>query len=108
MSWSTSTSKPVLKIAAEVELEKLFTQAINSGGVQTQGVTQAEVVRNLGSVADQIRVAKAAAVELLKVIPGPYVSISLSGHANGVGWHKKDGYANDCISVSVSQWVEGS
>lgn len=108
MSWSTSTPKPVLKIAAEVELEKLFTQAINSGGVQTQGVTQEQVDRNLGSVADQIRAAKAAALELLKVIPGTHVSISLSGHANGVGWHKKEGYANDCISVSVTQWIEGS
>ena len=52
---------------------------------------------------DQLETAKNAARELLKGIPGPYVIISLSGHANGTGWNKKDSYANDSISVSVSQ-----
>jgi len=55
---------------------------------------------------DQLRVAKQAAKLLLASVPGPAVTISLSGHANGVGWQKKEGWANDCISVNVTQAVE--
>ena len=53
---------------------------------------------------DQFAAAKRAAKEILKTIPGPFVKIQLSGHANGVGWQKKDGYANDCIQVGVTQF----
>lgn len=52
---------------------------------------------------DQLDAAKRAAKELLKTLPGPFVRINFSGHANGVGWQKKAGYANDMITVSVSQ-----
>lgn len=53
---------------------------------------------------DQFATAKRAAKEILKTIPGPFVKIQLSGHANGTGWQKKDGYANDCIQVGVTQF----
>jgi hypothetical protein len=57
---------------------------------------------------DQLRAAKDVAKLLLKSVPGPFVSVSLYGHANGVGWQKCDGYANDSIGVTVSQqFVEG-
>ena len=56
--------------------------------------------------ADQLHAARLAAKRLLHSIPGPYVMVSLSGHANGIGWQKKEGYANDSISVSVSQHLE--
>lgn len=52
---------------------------------------------------DQVKLAKIAAKELCKGVQGPYVAVQMSGHANGEGWHEKDGYANDFISVSVSQ-----
>jgi hypothetical protein len=52
---------------------------------------------------DQLETAKNAAREILKGMPGPYVIIALSGHANGTGWNKKDGYSSDTINVSVSQ-----
>jgi flagellar motor protein MotB len=107
MSWSTSTVKPVLKVDAENELITLYVQAINPGGVQVQNVPQEEVDRQVGCVSDQIKAALAAVRELLKAIPGPYVQISISGHANGAGWHKKEGYANDCISVTVTQMIAG-
>lgn len=55
---------------------------------------------------DQLRTAKVAACLILATIPGPFVSVSLSGHANGVGWQGKDGWANDCISISVTQSLE--
>lgn len=54
-------------------------------------------------VADQVESAKRAALELLKTIPGPFVGVTMSGHANGVGWHNKDGYATDFITVTVTQ-----
>jgi hypothetical protein len=52
---------------------------------------------------DQIYHAKKTALELVRGVPGPFVSVSMSGHANGVGWQQKEGYANDCINVSVTQ-----
>jgi hypothetical protein len=55
---------------------------------------------------DQLAAAKRAAKEILKTIPGPYVSVYLTGHANGVGWQKKEGCANETITASVTQWTE--
>jgi hypothetical protein len=52
---------------------------------------------------DQIYHAKKTALELVRGISGPFVSITMSGHANGVGWQGKEGYANDCINLSVTQ-----
>jgi hypothetical protein len=51
----------------------------------------------------QFEAAKSAAKELVKIVPGSHVMVSMSGHANAVGWQKKPGYANDCINVSVTQ-----
>ena len=59
-----------------------------------------------GPILDQISAARDAALELLKGISGPKVGVNLSGHANGVGWHKKEGWANDTITVTVSQLVD--
>ena len=59
-----------------------------------------------GPMTDQLVVARNAARELLMTIPGPMVHVSLSGHANGVGWHAKPGWANDCITVYVTQGVD--
>jgi len=55
---------------------------------------------------DQLRAAKRAAKEIAKSVPGPFLSVILSGHANGVGWQKKEGWANDTISVTVTQMTE--
>jgi hypothetical protein len=52
---------------------------------------------------DQLETAKNAAREIIKGISGPYLVVSLSGHANGTGWNSKAGYSSDTINVSVSQ-----
>jgi hypothetical protein len=52
---------------------------------------------------DQLKAAKDAAKLLLKSIPGPFVAVSLSGHANGVGWQKAQGCSNDEIHITVMQ-----
>lgn len=59
-----------------------------------------------GPALDQVRAAFDAAELIAKSIPGPYVIVNLSGHANGVGWQQKAGYANDTITVGVTQLVE--
>jgi hypothetical protein len=89
MSWSASFVKPIPKREAEVAIENLTT------GAQTEG-----------PAIDQCQAAKRVAIALLIALPGPYVQVSLSGHANGVGWQKKAGWANDCITISVSQICE--
>lgn len=52
---------------------------------------------------DQLAAGKDAAKLLLKGIPGPFVRISMSGHANGIGWNKKEGYSDDFINIQVVQ-----
>lgn len=93
MSWSIST-KTVAKSAAA--------QAINDLSLAQTGFVPAD------HAIDQLETAKRASQEILKSIPGPYVSVSMSGHSNGVGWQKKEGYANECINVNVSQQTEES
>lgn len=88
MSWSCSTPK-VEKQQAENDID-----AAMPGGLCD------------GPVLDQLSAARRAAKELLKLIPGPYVVVSMSGHANGVGWQKKEGWANDAISVTVTQFTD--
>lgn len=39
------------------------------------------------------------------IIPGPMLTASMAGHANGVGDNKKDGWANDSLTVTVQQIV---
>lgn len=89
MSWSASFVKPVERINAAAYIDRLST------------VAQIE-----GPAIAQCELAKKAAKQLLDGIPGPYIQVTLSGHANGVGWQKKDGWANDCITVSITQFTE--
>jgi len=89
MSWSTGT-KYVAKSEADAAIDALTTGTDDP------------------KHEDQLRVAKQAAKLLLANVPGPFVIILLSGHANGVGWNKKDGWANDCIAVNVSQGFEAT
>lgn len=89
MSWSASFVKPVRKIDAAGYIDRLST------GAQIEG-----------PAIDQCELAKKAAKELLAGVPGPYIQVSLSGHANGVGWQKKEGWSNDCISISIMQITE--
>jgi len=89
MSWSASFKEPVRKVDAAAAVEHLHT------GTQVEG-----------PAIEQCEAAKRAAKELLKSIPGPYVQVSLSGHANGVGWQQKEGWSNDCITVNIAQMTE--
>lgn len=88
MSWSMSTPK-VVKSQIEEEIDRAM-----------PGVLCEE------PVLDQIACVRRAAKEIARSIPGPLMIVNMSGHANGVGWQKKEGYANDCISVTVTQFVE--
>jgi hypothetical protein len=88
MSWSKSTGK-VSKADAEEAIKSL-----TLGDEAT------------GPSVEQFDAAKRAACELLKTVPGPFVSASFSGHANGVGWQKREGYSNDSINVVVTQLME--
>lgn len=88
MSWSTSTPKaPKAQVASKL------------GELSFPGVLEPAAL-------DQVDAAKRAALEILKTIPGPLIVVSLSGHANGVGWQAKEGWANDAITVSVTQHLE--
>lgn len=89
MSWSASFVKPVPKREAAAAISALST------GSQTEG-----------PAIDQCELAKHVAHSLLPIIPGPFIQVTLSGHANGVGWQKKDGWSNDCINVSICQVTE--
>ena len=86
MSWSIGTGLLSKHKAARALDELTFNNGVNSAWTL-----------------DQFETAKNAAKEMLKGIFGPYVIINLSGHANGVGFHAKESYANDIITVSVSQ-----
>lgn len=88
MSWSMSTPK-VEKQQVENEIDHAM-----PGGLCD------------GPVLDQIAAARRAAKELVKSVPGPLIIVHMSGHANGVGWQKKEGWANDAISVSVTQFTD--
>lgn len=88
MSWSTSFVKAVPKHETAAAIAAL-------------SITQVD-----GPMMDQCELAKRAAALLLPIIPGPYIYVSLSGHANGIGWHEKTGWADDCITVNVSQRTE--
>lgn len=51
----------------------------------------------------QFETAKAAAIEIVASLPGPFVRVQFDGHSNAVGWQEKPGYANETISVRVTQ-----
>ena len=90
MSWSASLG-PVAKCHADIELEQL----------QFSGD-----VRTAGPAFEQFQAARLAAKALLRSVPGPYISITMSGHANGTGWQPKEGWSNDTIYISVCQVTE--
>lgn len=90
MSWSVSTG------------------LVKKSGLQfaIQGLNLPEEQMNRDESLDQLNAAKMAALMLAMATPGPYVTVSLTGHANGVGWHKKEGMSNDFISINVYQQTE--
>lgn len=88
MSWSCGTNK-VRKQVIEGEID----------AVMPLGDLE-------GAAFDQIQAAKRAAKELVKTIPGPLMVVSMSGHANGMGWNKKEGWSDDFITVTVGQYNE--
>lgn len=55
---------------------------------------------------DQVDAAIEGAKLLLKSVPGPYVQVNLSGHANETGYTEKPGYGPDHVSVQVNQFYE--
>jgi len=88
MSWSAST------------------QFVDKKEIRTAIVAPDIVPREIdGPMLDQLHAAQEAALQLVKSIPGPKVSVTMSGHANGIGWQGKSGWANDTITVTVSQGV---
>lgn len=89
MSWSVSSGKPVKKEEINTAIEAASDGASHEAHVD-----------------DQIRTAKNAAKLIAREMNGPYLVVSLSGHANGVGDKKKEGMANDCVNVSVTQVTE--
>ena len=56
-----------------------------------------------GPMRAQFETAKLAAIQIAAVIPGPFIRVVMSGHANGIGWQEQDGWANDYLSVQVVQ-----
>lgn len=88
MSWSVSTPR-VKKADAELAVDSL----------EPPDYAEPPAI-------DQIQSAMRAAKEILKSIPGPFVVVSMSGHANGIGWQRKAGWSDDFISVTVTQFTE--
>lgn len=93
MSWSVSFPKPVPKEQALFEINKL--------GPLLPDTCLADL-----EAKDQLDAAKDCARLMLKSVPGPLIMVRLSGHANGVGWQKKEGWANNFIQVTVTQVTE--
>lgn len=56
-------------------------------------------------MAKQHEAAKDVAKTLAATAPGPKLTVSMAGHANGVGEQAKPGWSNDYITVTVSQVV---
>ena len=87
MSWSLKIG-PASKAEAIASLET---------------VLPADYILNDDPAMDQVRVAKHTARRIAESVSGPFLVIELAGHANGTGYQPKAGYANDCISVRVTQ-----
>jgi hypothetical protein len=92
MSWTISTGL-LSKGNAEKGIDRLELDAGDGDSPSTYSA----------ATLDQFQTAKNAAKELIKGMPGPYVTVSLSGHANGVGFQKSPGMSNDFISIGVAQ-----
>lgn len=54
-------------------------------------------------MAKQHAAARVVALQLIEQVPGPKLSVSMNGHANGVGEQEKPGWATDYITVTVAQ-----
>lgn len=87
MSWSASLRKAVDKNVGTLDFD-----------INPQDIS--------GPMLDQFNVAKKAIETIIPNISGPKLQITMSGHANGIGWNKKEGYANDFITVTVYQVTE--
>jgi len=57
------------------------------------------------AVLDQFAAAKRIAQYALQSVPGPFVRVSMGGHANGTGWTKPEGFGPDFITITVQQEV---
>jgi hypothetical protein len=55
---------------------------------------------------DQFEEAKDVALLLLKSVPGPHITVVMNGHANGLGYHGREGWSADFVNVSVNQVIE--
>ncbi len=86
MSWSAAFVRPVLKNECDAKID---TMKIDDGAEPW--------------MQDQLRTAQQAAKLIANNVPGPFISVSLNGHANGVGWQGKPGWCNDSITVTVTQ-----
>jgi len=73
---------------------------LGNGGVDTAPTSPAVLDQPM---AKQHAAARVVALQLIEQVPGPKLSISMAGHANGVGELAKPGSANDYITVSVTQ-----
>lgn len=91
MSWSVNFAKPVLKQEAEAALD-----ALPFPYKPEQGVREA-------AMCDQFAMAKQAAKFILSNTPGPFIYISMTGHANGCGYQKDESWSPDFVNVSVNQ-----
>lgn len=93
MSWSISTGL-LSKNKAAKQIDALQLEQQTSDYVHS------------AAALDQFETAKNAAKELIKGMAGPYVTVTFSGHANGVGFQKISGMSNDFISIGVNQQCE--
>lgn len=101
MSWSKRTPIPILKSNVEQYLSSWRLEPSDTGN------PNAESMQHM-AMADQFETAKEAARVLARTVPGPYVGIQLSGHANATGWDTPVGMSGDAISVSVWQSTQPS
>lgn len=93
MSWSIS-SKPVLKENFDKSLDDL---QYASGSALLDEIPECQEARS------QFEVAKKAAKLIAIGMPGPYVFAQFYGHANAIGYQTKPGFADNTITVIVSQ-----
>lgn len=94
MSWSKSVYPQVAKGDVPAVLADLILGP-NSHDPVVQAAMEA-----------QFEAAKPLVLAMLETVPGPYVTITMSGHANGVGEVSKPGWSNDSLTVSMQQWTE--
>jgi hypothetical protein len=92
MSWSASA------VGTKRELQWLGPEA--PGLIYTTPPSPTVIDEHM---AKQHAAARVVALQLIEFIPGPKLSVTMNGHANGVGDVEKPGWANDYITVTVTQ-----